>query len=354
MEYAYFPVPMEDLGARLDFEELAETDFYLGDIHIRTHYLNHTAPCIGYRIEVGGVVLVYATDHEPHATPLWRPDRPQGSFEAEGLLHLSDVGHVQFLRGADLVIHDTQYTEQEYPQKVGWGHATIEYARDVALTGRVKRLALFHHDPTRTDDELDRLLDAAREYAEGTGIPIHIFAAAEGAELELEEVQTGRGESREPQAPQIRARARVLVADDDEVILGTLEAALRLDGYEVVKAINGAEAVRLAGEYPFDLILLDVEMPEMDGLTACRTLRADPRFQATPIVIISALNRAEHVMAGFAEGVTDYMTKPFALSQVRARVRAWLMRAAGARGPEAGGGDKRNARRSRVRRLGPD
>ena len=328
MEYAYFPVPMGDLAARLDFEELAETDFYLGDIHVRTHYLNHTAPCIGYRIEVGGVVLVYATDHEPHATPLWRPDRPEGSFDTDALLHLSDARHVEFLRDADFVIHDTQYTEAEYPQRVGWGHSTIEYGRDVALTARVKRLALFHHDPIRTDDDLDLLVDATRRYVQGTGIPMEVLAASEGAELELEESQIRRVESKGPRAPQLRTRARVLVADYDEVVLATLEAALRLDGYDVVKAINGAEAVRLANAHPFDLILLDVEMPEMDGLTACRILRADPRFATTPIVIISALNRAEHVMAGFAEGVTDYMTKPFALSQVRARVRAWLMRTA--------------------------
>ena len=91
---------------------------------------------------------------------------------------------------------------------------------------------------------------------------------------------------------------------------------------------RAAELLRLAEQHTFDLILLDVEMPVLDGLAACRLLRADPRLKTVPIIMLTARSGEEAVMLGFAEGATDYMTKPFAVAQFRARVRSWLTRAA--------------------------
>lgn len=168
MDYAYFPVPIRDLPARVDFEELGEGDFAVGDIHVRTHYLNHTAPTLAYRIELGGVTVVYATDHEPHADVAWHPD-PPGADQTDALPHPGDARHAEFLAGADLVIHDAQYTAAEFPAKIGWGHSPVEYAVGVALAARARRLALFHHDPMRGDDAIDALLAAARAQIAGTG-----------------------------------------------------------------------------------------------------------------------------------------------------------------------------------------
>ena len=111
-------------------------------------------------MEEGGATLVYATDHEPHAPALWRPDRAAGRYDPEAMLHPADARHAEFLRDADLVIHDSQYTAAEYPAKVGWGHSTAEYAVDVSLAARARQLALFHYDPTRTDEGVDGLLAA--------------------------------------------------------------------------------------------------------------------------------------------------------------------------------------------------
>ena len=180
MDYAYFPVPIDDLPAHVDFEELGEGSFSVGAVRVQTQNLNHTGPCLGYRVEVGGAALVYATDHEPYAYPTWRADRPPDSFEADAFLHPGDARHAEFLDGADLVIHDTQYTEAEYPAKVGWGHSPAEYAVDLALAGRAHRLALFHHDPTRGDEAVDALLAAARARAAEAGRQLDIIAAAEG------------------------------------------------------------------------------------------------------------------------------------------------------------------------------
>ena len=118
----------------------------------------------------------------------------------------------------------------------------------------------------------------------------------------------------------VPTRARVLVCDDDDAIAKVLETALRRDGYEVLRAHNGAEAVALASHQQFDLIMLDVEMPEMDGFSACRALRAEPQTANVPIVMLTARAEEENIMRGFDGGATDYMTKPFAVSQVRARV----------------------------------
>jgi DNA-binding response OmpR family regulator len=132
-----------------------------------------------------------------------------------------------------------------------------------------------------------------------------------------------------PRAPRMPTRARILVAEDDLDLGPVLEEVLEEDGYEVLRVTDGAEAVRLAEQHTFDLILLDVEMPRLDGLAACRALRADPRLAAVPIVMLTARSSEEQLLMGFAEGATDYLTKPFAVAQFRARVRSWLTRTAG-------------------------
>ena len=328
MDYAYFPVPIGDLPSNVDFEELGEGSFSVGAARVLTQNLNHTGPCLGYRLEVGGVTLVYATDHEPFAFPTWRPDRPAESFEAESLLHPGDARHAEFLRGADLVIHDTQYTEAEYPTKVGWGHSPAEYAVDLALVGRARRLVLFHHDPNRGDEAIDAVLAASRARAAKTGRRLDITAAAEGEQITLNERTESPPVEPGPRAPRVPTRARILVAEDDPDLGPVLEDVLTEDGYEVVRTTNGAEAVRLAEQHTFDLILLDVEMPTLDGLATCRVLRADPRQETVPIIMLTARSGEEQVLMGFADGATDYLTKPFAVAQFRARVRAWLTQAA--------------------------
>jgi hypothetical protein len=114
MQYSYFPVQLDDLGARIRYHELVEGTFEIADVTIRTHYLNHPALTFGYRLECEGATIVYASDHEPHAR-----DLANGSGDIAG----EDLQHCKFLSGADLVIHDAQFTAEEYPQKIGWGTA---------------------------------------------------------------------------------------------------------------------------------------------------------------------------------------------------------------------------------------
>ena len=183
MDYAYFPVPIAHVAAELDYQELGEEEFAVGNVTVQTQYLNHTAPCLGYRIAAGGAVLVYATDHEPNAETLWRSDRHRRDYTPSAMLHAADSRHAEFLHNADLVIHDAQYLASEYAQKIRWGHSTMEYAVDVAIAANAKRLVLFHHEPSRTDVALDRLLSDATQRAAAAGSSLEVLAAAEGMEL---------------------------------------------------------------------------------------------------------------------------------------------------------------------------
>ncbi|HVR88358.1 MAG TPA: response regulator [Candidatus Limnocylindria bacterium] len=323
MDYAYFPVPMDELPATVELVELGEGEFGIGALRIRTQFLNHTAPTLAYRVIAGGTSVVYATDHEAHAGATWRPGRAEGSFEEEDLLHAGDAHHAAFLRDADVLIHDAQYRAADYPAKAGWGHSTVEYAVDMARVADVKRLVLFHHDPGREDAAVDALVRLARTRA-GT---LDVTAAAEGDELIVaEQGAASPRESEGPRAPRIPTRARILVADDDPAIRMVLETVLGGDGYQVVCVEDGNAAIAAARRDAFDLIMLDVHMPRRDGLSAARELRGEAKLAGIPIVMLTARSDDKDIEAAFAQGVTDYITKPFAVAQVRARVRSWLTR----------------------------
>ena len=154
-----------------------------------------------------------------------------------------------------MIIHDAQYTAAEYVQKIGWGHSPVTYAVDVALAARVKRLALFHHDPARGDADLDRVLGMCRERAAAAQSPLDIVAAAEGQVIELS-TDTVAPATAAPLALSVRvgeaSRAAgmpktVLIVDDEPDVVGLLMATLRPEGFRLLSAYDGETA--LAGVY---------------------------------------------------------------------------------------------------------
>ncbi|MBI2939395.1 MAG: MBL fold metallo-hydrolase [Chloroflexi bacterium] len=181
MEYRYFPVRLDDLQADMTFHDLDEEDLAIGSLAIQARCLHHTVACLGYRLSEAGQTVVYSTDHEPF---VWHLDEARSSGARE-ITHPGDRRHIEFLRGADLVIHDTQYTNDEYPTKVGWGHSPVGYVVDVAIEAGVARLALFHHDPLHSDDQIDAIVAAARAQAARQGSSLKVFGAAEGLEIDL-------------------------------------------------------------------------------------------------------------------------------------------------------------------------
>jgi CheY-like chemotaxis protein len=336
MEYTYFPVTLAQLGAGIRYHDLVEGVFMIDGVRVVPQYLNHPALAMGYRLEAGGVAVVYASDHEPNSPP---PGEGTGAALASAgapPVHAEDRRHVAFLAAADLVIHDSQYTIEEYPKKVGWGHTPAEWAVDYAVAAGAKRLALYHHDPLRGDEALDQLTESCRRRAAAAGSPLEVFAAAEGQVVDLPEREGAASGPLSPATAVASGQQTVLVADDDPTIVRLLTLTLEADGFRVLTANDGETALQLARTQPPALLLLDWEMPGASGVEVTRRLRSDPdpRLRDVPVVLITAQTGAENTAVGFTAGVTDYLTKPFRPAHVRSRVRAWLLR----RGTGAGGG----------------
>jgi len=220
----------------------------------------------------------------------------------------------------------------EYQHKTGWGHTPAEWTVDYAIAAGAKRLALFHHDPHRDDEAVDRLVELCRRRVVAARSRLDVFAAAEGLAVRLGEHDTRSAPvARPPQPAMLSGPHTILVADDDPTIVRLLTHTLQQDGFRVVTASDGKSALSLARlEHPA-LILLDWQMPGADGIEVTRTLRGetDPALRDLPVVLITAQSGAENTAVGFAAGVTDYLTKPFRPAHVRARVQAWLLRRSG-------------------------
>ena len=238
---------------------------------------------------------------------------------------------MEFLAGADLVIHDSQYTLEEYPSKLTWGHSPAELAVDFALAAGAKRLALFHHDPLRDDAALDQLVETCRRRVVTGGLDV--FAAAEGQTIELAEREAVTARAAKQAKAAIAkgvgaASATILLVDDDPDIVRLLTMTLRPEGFRLLSASDGNAALEIARAERPDLLLLDWNMPGRDGLEVCRALRAesDPDLRDVPVVLLTAQAGAEDTAAGFAAGVTDYVTKPFKPAHIRSRVHTWLRR----------------------------
>jgi phosphoribosyl 1,2-cyclic phosphodiesterase len=160
----FFPVDFDDLGGIVTTRELRGNDtFVIGDITVTMARLNHPDPVYGYRLEHDGQSVVYATDTEHFACV--------------------DPTLKKLAAGADILIYDAQYTPEEYPAKVGWGHSTWAAGAELARAAGVPQLVLFHHDPGRSDAQLDALEADAARHLPGT------IAAREGLVLNARDAE---------------------------------------------------------------------------------------------------------------------------------------------------------------------
>jgi CheY-like chemotaxis protein len=326
MQRTYFPVPLGELAATIRYRELTEGAFELDGVRVTTRYLNHPAPSLGYRLEANGVSVVYATDHEPHSR-----HHPDARGEA-ARVHREDERHIEYLAGADLVIHDATYTLEEYPDKLSWGHTPAEWAVDFAVAARARRLALFHHEPLRTDVALDAVLARCRQRLPA-GATTEVFAAAEGQALLVTRagdgpVAAGTLAATPAERPPSIQGTTILIADDDPDVMAVIVETLEPEGYRVLTAADGGHALALARKERPDIVVLDWMMPGLDGLSVCRALRGDddPALARVPVVLITGRQDAQDTAAGFEAGVTDYLTKPFKPSHLLARLQSWLLR----------------------------
>ena len=190
LSYRYFPVRQEELAARIDYVDLREGCYDLGDgIKLTAKYLNHPLLALGYRIEYQDVVFCTAFDTEPFFN-VFSTDPADPSYdemlseEGDAIAREENERLEAFYHGADLLIHDGQYTRTEYEGgKIGWGHSPIEYAVEAAQRASVKRLVIFHHDPLRTDSQIDHL--AERLDCDKRTDEMEVIFAREGMVLEV-------------------------------------------------------------------------------------------------------------------------------------------------------------------------
>ena len=174
MSLDYFPVPLSSLAAKLGFVEM-KGPVDLGAARVSFQHMNHPGVCIGFRVEVQGRAVTYLSDHEPFA-------RLGGTSD---LSLRQDAEIAAFARGSDLVIREAQYTEEEYTSRKGWGHSTYDDAARFALESGVKRMAITHHDPYRTDVELDANIERCRGLIARGGGSTDFFGAREGMRIDL-------------------------------------------------------------------------------------------------------------------------------------------------------------------------
>ncbi len=190
MKYRYFPVSMGELKSEIEYILLRE-EFgrdYGNGLLVTTKFLNHPITALGYRFDYQGKSFCTCYDFEPFRNLfITDPDHPDYdeamAGEGEEVAREQNLAIETFFAGADLLVHDTQYTEAEMTNRMGWGHSSFEYAIAAANRAGVKKLALFHHDPDRTDQQLDEM---AATYCEpGRYGDTEVFIAREGQVVEL-------------------------------------------------------------------------------------------------------------------------------------------------------------------------
>ncbi len=180
MEFTYFPVELSQLPAHLEYHDLHEGEFRVGEVRVIAKMLNHPTMTLAYRLEADGASVCYMCDHEPFSTTLWHAESQPGSIDS--ILHLDDRSHAEFMADADLVIHDAQYTPEEYPEKKNWGHSTFDYVVELASAAGARRAILTHHEPLHDDDMLDRIQQRARALAAQRNRGLEVECAREGWE----------------------------------------------------------------------------------------------------------------------------------------------------------------------------
>jgi DNA-binding response OmpR family regulator len=248
-------------------------------------------------------------------------------------MHELDRRHSEFLAGADLVIHDAQYTDREYANHRGWGHSPMEYVSEIGQLAGVKRMAFSHHDPGRTDDALDQIVDSIRSDLKRKESPMHVFAAADGQVIELDissastpKIRRGKFSATPASAPAVKDSSVLIGVSDARLALVLMEAA-RVEGVRTTHALDEASTVRMAKSARPGLILLEDQPAGIDGLSVCRSLRSeqDLHLKQVPIVMVAGRERTTE---GMAAGVTQWLITPFSVQYARAQIQAWLWRSA--------------------------
>src|ERR1043166_2385934 len=187
MATPFFPIALYDLPGRIQFETPESMEFKIGKVRVHALRMNHPGICVGYRIVTSKGSIAYLPDNETYdalklhssGSEALNPEQTKKRAQKDR----ADL--VKFLKGADVLILDSQYTDEEYQAHVGWGHGSLSSGISLAADAGVRKLILFHHDPSHDDKAIDNMVEIARKLAAKIKNGLEVEGAREGAELTL-------------------------------------------------------------------------------------------------------------------------------------------------------------------------
>lgn len=182
MESPYFPISMQEMPGNIEYLELKDLEFNVGNVKVQAKFVNHPGICVGYKLITSKGSIVFIPDNEPYVRLKAAPGKlgPKEHAEALEFARQQDQKLIDFIRGAEVLIMDTQYDATEYPRHVGWGHTCVDDTVAFAMAAGVKKLFLFHHDPGHDDEHVGHMEAQARELVRRQEGSLEVEAAREG------------------------------------------------------------------------------------------------------------------------------------------------------------------------------
>lgn len=187
METPFFPVSLSDIPGNIAIEELKEMEFNIGQVRVRSKFLNHPGICAGYRLFTSTGSIAFLPDNEPYDLLKMQLAKKENVSADEARKYAASERQklIEFLADSDLLVIDTQYTDEEYKGHIGWGHGALSSVISLALEAKVRKLVMFHHDPAHDDHKIDEMVESARHLVLESGKSLDVEAAREGAEVWL-------------------------------------------------------------------------------------------------------------------------------------------------------------------------
>ena len=187
MAVPFFPIALYDLPSKVKIQQLDSMDFNIGKVRVRAKFLNHPGLCVGYRVFTSKGSIAFLPDHESYEAFKLHSANSESLSPEQARKRAGEerAELVKFLHGSDILLLDTQYTDEEYEAHVGWGHGSLSSAVSLAHDAAVRKLILFHHDPTHDDDDIDKMVQFARKLAAKSKSSLEVEGAREGAEMTL-------------------------------------------------------------------------------------------------------------------------------------------------------------------------
>lgn len=184
MESPFFPIGLREVPANVSIEELKELAFNIGGVRVQAARAVHPGACYGFRLFTSAGSIAFFPDNELPA-PTRAAARKNSGLRRAKTAPAQAPNLIEFVRGVDLLIIDSQYDRREYAEHEGWGHGCLDRVVALALEAEVKRLFLFHHDPSHDDAKIDEMVASARKLASRRNGSLKVDAAREGLTVEL-------------------------------------------------------------------------------------------------------------------------------------------------------------------------